>query len=169
MYPVCTPAGTNMSPYDVHLQQVNSVPVAVVRRHARPTDLARLIPEGCGLVWGFLRAHQLKGGRNIAIYWDGSIRLEVGVECDQEFPGGGEIVTSATPSGPTASVVHFGPYQQLGAAHAAIQHWCVVHSRRLAGPSWEVYGHWQSDWEGAPSLIRTDVFYQLVPSSIAAG
>jgi effector-binding domain-containing protein len=61
-------------------------------------------------------------------------------------------------------VVHFGPYQQLGAAHAAIQQWCVANRRRLAGPQWEVYGHWQSEWDGAPSLIRTDVFYQLIPT-----
>ncbi|MEO8634438.1 MAG: GyrI-like domain-containing protein [Gemmatimonadales bacterium] len=153
-----------MSSYDAHLRQLSAVPVAVVRRRARRTDLARLVPEGCGLVWEFLHSHQLKGGRNVAIYWDGSIRLEVGVECDQELPGGGEVFTSATPAGPTASVVHFGPYQQLGAAHAAIQHWCVAHRHRPAGPSWEVYGHWQREWDNAPSLIRTEIFYQLVPA-----
>ena len=153
-----------MVSYQVQLQQVSPVPVAVVRRQARPADLATLVPEGCGRVWGFLRAQQLKGGRNIAIYWDGSIRLEVGAECEQELPGGGEIVRSATPAGPAATVAHFGPYGRLGAAHTAIQQWCLTHDRRLAGPSWEIYGHWQREWDSAPSLIRTDIFYLLAPA-----
>jgi hypothetical protein len=31
----------------------------------------------------------------------------------------------------------------------------------IAGPNWEVYGHWQPEWDADPSLIRTDVFYQV--------
>ncbi len=150
-----------MPPYEVQLTQVSSIPVAVVRRQAHASALSRLVPEGCGLVWSFLRSKQLKGGRNVAIYWDGSIRLEVGVECDQPVPDGGEIVLSATPAGPAATVTHFGPYQRLGAAHDAIHQWCAAHQQRLAGPSWEIYGHWESDWDRDPSRIRTDIFYLL--------
>jgi hypothetical protein len=31
----------------------------------------------------------------------------------------------------------------------------------LAGPSWEVYGHWLDEWNSDPRKIRTDVFYLL--------
>ena len=153
-----------MPPYEVQLTQVSSIPVAVVRRQARAAELGRVVTQGCGLVWTYLRSKQLKGGRNIAIYWDGSIRLEVGVEFGQPVPEGGEVVGSATPAGPAASVVHFGPYQQLGAAHDAIHQWCATHQRRLAGPSWEIYGHWDSAWDRDPSRIRTDIFYLLAPA-----
>ena len=110
-----------MTAGDVHVSHVPGIPVAVIRRHARASELPRVVPEGCGAVWNYLRAHQLKGGRNVAIYWDGSIRLEVGVELDQPLPDGGDIVRSATPAGPVASTTHFGPYHTLGAAHAAIR------------------------------------------------
>ena len=106
---------------DVHVSHVPGIPVAVVRRQARASELARIVPEGCGAVWAYVRAHQLKGGRHVAIYWDGSIRLEVGVELDQSLPEGGDILRSATPAGPAASLVHFGPYHTLGAAHATIR------------------------------------------------
>jgi len=66
-------------------------------------------------------------------------------------------------------VVHFGPYQQLGVAHQAIRDWCSGHNLQLAGPNWEIYGHWQDDWNADPSQIRTDVFYQLAPDSSSAG
>src|SRR2546428_1567330 len=154
-----------MPSYEVQVKYVSSIPVAVVRRQAHASELSTVVPADCGLVWGFVRAHQLKGGRHVAIYWDGSIRLEVGVELADPFPEGGEVVRSATPAGSAAFVAHFGPYHQLGAAHEAIRSWCSAHGHRLAGPNWEVYGHWQSEWSANPSQIRTDVFYQLPPNS----
>jgi len=154
---------------DVQFAYADSIPLAVVCRQVRASELASVVPEGCGLVWSFVRAQGLKGGRHVAIYWDGSIRLEVGVELDQLFAEGGGVVRSATPAGLAASVVHFGPYQQLGAAHDAIRKWCLAHNHQLAGPSWEIYGHWQSEWNGDPSRIRTDVYYQLTPVTRASG
>ncbi len=133
-----------------------------MRRQARASKLVTIAPKCCGLVWEFVRAHHLEGGRHVAIYWDGSIRLEVGVELDQDFPATGDVVPSATPGGLTASVVHFGPYHNLVTAQTAIRAWCAARNHELAGPRWEIYGHWRSEWSNAPSQIRTDVFYQLV-------
>jgi hypothetical protein len=42
-----------------------------------------------------------------------------------------------------------------------VKQWCRDHQHRLAGPSWEIYGHWQRDWDTDPSRIRTDVFWLL--------
>ena len=120
------------------------------------------MPECCGLVWNTLRAQGIRGGRNVAVYWDGSIRLEVGVELPGSFTEQDGVVRSATPAGAAASATHFGPYGTLGAVHDAIHEWCRTNNHRLAGPSWEIYGHWQREWDADPSLIRTDVFYQLL-------
>ena len=151
----------------VGLQQVPSVPVAVVRRRASADQLSTLVPECCGLVWRAVQAQKetgAKGGRHVAIYWNGDIRLEVGVELQGPFEETDEVVRSATPSGPAAVVTHFGPYHALRAAHDAVRTWCEANGHRLAGPSWEIYGHWQPEWDTNPSLIRTDVFYQIASS-----
>jgi hypothetical protein len=58
------------------------------------------VPECCGLVWNAVRAQQARASRHVAIYWDGSIRLEVGVELYGPFAEEGEVVRSATPAGP---------------------------------------------------------------------
>jgi len=150
-----------MTPYAVQLQRLSSVPLAVIRRQARSSELARVVPECCGVVWNAVRAQQTQAGRHVAIYWDGSIRLEVGVELHGSFAEQGEIVRSATPSGAVASATHFGPYAGLGAAHEAIRQWCVANKHRLAGPNWEIYGHWQRQWGTDPSRIRTDLYYLL--------
>lgn len=150
-----------MRSYAVQLQRLDSVPVAVIRRQASLSELSRVVPECCGLVWDAVRAQQAQAGRNIAIYWDGDIRLEVGVELLGPFAEDGEVVRSTTPAGAAASATHCGPYGGLVAAHEAVRRWCSANNHSLAGPCWEIYGHWQPEWNNDPSLIRTDVYYQL--------
>jgi effector-binding domain-containing protein len=145
----------------VDLRQRESMPVAVIRRQASAGELSRVVPECCGLVWNAVRAQQAKAGRHVAIYWDGTIRLEVGVELLGPFVEHGDVVRSATPAGTVASLVHLGPYGGLGSAHQAIREWCASHGHHLSGPNWEIYGHWQSAWDADASQIRTDVFYLI--------
>ena len=150
-----------MPPYVVEVHRHEAVPLAAIRRQARASELARVVPECCGLVWNAVRAQQARGGRHVAIYWDRGIRLEVGVELLGPFYEDGEVVHSATPGGAVAWTTHFGPYGGLGAAHDAIQRWCEANNHLLAGPTWEIYEHWQNDWNVHPARIRTDVFYLL--------
>jgi effector-binding domain-containing protein len=93
----------------------------------------------------------------------------VGVELATPFEEQNGVVRSATPAGLTASVTHFGPYDQLGAAHAALRDWCASHAHPLAGPNWEIYGHWQDEWNTDPAKIRTDIFDQVAAGTAAAG
>ena len=150
------------APYTVQKQQLASIPVAVIRKQARGTELSRVVPASCGKVWEALRAQGIKGGRNIAIYWDSRITVDAGVEVVGEFIDEGDVVRSATPAGSVLSVTHFGPYSGLGAAHDAVHEFSTEHGHRLTGVRWEIYGHWQDEWNADPSPIRTDVYYQLV-------
>jgi effector-binding domain-containing protein len=145
----------------VRVEQLQSIPLAVVRRQVQASQLAGVIPRYCGVVWDVVRAQQVKAGRHVAIYWDGSIRLEVGVELFGTLAEHPDVVRSATPAGPVATATYLGPYAGLGAAHAAVREWCRAHKRQPAGPNWEIYGHWQDEWDSDPSQIRTDVCYLL--------
>jgi effector-binding domain-containing protein len=148
--------------YDVRLEQHSGRPLAVVRRRAAAHELSKVVPDACGVVWNVLRSHQVSGaGRHVAVYLDGQINLEVGVELDGTFAGYGEVVPSAVPSGLVATATHYGPYGQLHQAHHAIRQWCRKNAHRLAGPNWEVYGHWKDEWNSDPSKICTDVSYLL--------
>jgi effector-binding domain-containing protein len=145
-------------PYQVQVGQANPQITAVVRCRAAQSELSRVVPACCGEVWTFVRGiRTLRPGRHLAVYFDREINLEVGVEVDQVFTGNDRIVCSSTPAGWVASTIHFGPYHLLGAAHAAVCKWCCENGRALAGPNWEVYGHWNDD----PAKLRTDVFYLL--------
>jgi effector-binding domain-containing protein len=156
--------------YDIRLEQLGSHPLAVVRRRASSKELAKVVPEACGLVWSVVRAQKITGaGRHVALFWDDKINLEVGVELETPFAGHGEVVGSATPAGAVATATHLGPYDHLHEAHQAICQWCANHGYTLAGPNWEIYGHWIDEWNTEPAKIRTDVFYLLKTDERSAG
>ena len=149
--------------YDIRLEQRSSRPLAVVRCRGRAEELAKIVPDGCGIVWGVVRAQQVPGaGRHVAVYLDNEINLEVGVELETPFAGFGEVVGSATPPGLVATTTHYGPYGLLHAAHQAIHLWCHENGYTLAGPNWEIYGHWQDEWNSDPAKIATEIYYLLV-------
>jgi hypothetical protein len=151
--------------YEVRLETSVGAPIAVVHRRAERAQLGAVVQAACGLVWNVLKTQHVSGvGRHLAIYWDEAINLDVGVEVAAAFAGEGEVVGGILPRGMAAVTTHLGPYHQLGGAHEAIQAWCAANSRRLAGPSWEIYGHWQDEWNRDPTLIRTDVNYLLADS-----
>jgi len=147
--------------YPVDVRRVPSLPTAVISRRVRKDELSRVVPECCGLVWNALKADGKRGGRNVALYREAGAVVEAGVELQTPFAPTGEIVLSELPAGPVAATVHFGPYGGLGAAHDAVQQWCAANGHKLGKVCWEIYDHWREEWNGDPSRIRTDVFYQL--------
>lgn len=146
--------------YAVRIKRLSSHPLAVVRRRATAAELAIIVPAACGTVWDVIQAQKIEGvGRNVAIYLDDEINLEVGVELDVPFEGLDEVVGSTLPAGTVATLTHFGPYDLLHKAHRVIRQWCADRDYRLIGPNWEIYGHWIDEWNRDPAKILTDVFY----------
>jgi len=152
--------------YEVRIEQRAGQPLAVVRRRASKQELSRFVPEACGKVWNELKSHHVAGaGRHVALYWDGVINLEVGVEIGASFQRDGEIVASRTPAGSIATTTHLGPYALLHLAHEAIQTWCNDNGHTLAGPSWEIYSHWTDEWNRDPAKTRTEMGCLLATAS----
>jgi effector-binding domain-containing protein len=148
--------------HEVHLHTTTAQPTAVIRARVAQRDLARAVPAYCGEVWAFARAANLDHpGRHVAVYLDGAITLECGVEVAAPFIGTDRVVCSRTPAGLAATTTHIGGYDQLGEAHAAIHEWCAQHGVRLAGPSWEVYDHWVDP----PAQPRTEIYYLVAAAS----
>ena len=102
-------------------------------------------------------------GQNIFIYRSATadqLTVDFCVGVTAPFVATGAVVPLETPAGIAATTTHQGDYRALGDANAAILAWCRAECRVRAGPSWEVYGHWQPD----PAQLRTDVYYLLQPA-----
>jgi len=151
-----------MPDYEVRIEKAKAIPLAVVRRQARREQLSIVVPEGSGDVSKFMKLHNLTGtGRNVAVFLDGKMNLEVGVEFTGTLPEDENVAQSATPAGKVATVTFQGAYDQLGKVHAAIRQWCTDNKKTVAGPNWEIYAHWLPEWNADLSLIQTDVYYLL--------
>ena len=68
------------------------------------------------------------------------MEVDFGVEVSGPFTAEGEVAFTHTPAGQVATTVHIGPADQIGAANAALEAWCLANGRQIAGVSWEIYG-----------------------------
>ena len=148
--------------YQIEMTHSRPIHTAVIRGRVRPEELAQFVPAACGEVWSFVRSAGLpRPGRHLALYLDAQGSVEVGAEVAEPFTRNGRVHCSQLPAGRVVTATHFGPYARLSEAHAAIRAWCAEHGHRCSGVSWEIYGHWEENWNTDPSKIRTDVFYLL--------
>jgi effector-binding domain-containing protein len=151
-----------------------SVAVTFLRVDARPTAvIAQTVTwKEFPNVWGplldqvyrFVRGHaDLATGdgpelwQNVMLYKDDRPDVEVGVLVSGPFQPEGPVIASELPGGEVATATHRGDYAQLGVTHDAVREHVAAHERELAGPRWEIYGHWRPD----PSELETEVFWLL--------
>lgn len=149
-------------PESIHLVRSAVIRTAVIRAKVSRADLARFVPAACGEVWSYIQSAGLRRpGRHVALYGPEEGLVEVGAEIGEAFDGNGRVCCSQLPAEIAATMTHFGPYHHLGRAHAAIREWCAAQGYEMSGICWEIYDHWQDDWNNDSGRIRTDVFHHL--------
>jgi effector-binding domain-containing protein len=157
------------APYEVREVHAAARPVAGVRAEVQRGRVGQEFGRYLDQVYAAARTGAVTlDGQNIFIYRAANaqvLTVDFCVGTLAPFAPIGAVVPLTTPSGLAAMVVHQGDYQRLGEANAAIIAWCQANNRRRAGPSWEVYGHWQAD----PAALRTEVYYLLQPAGAGDG
>jgi effector-binding domain-containing protein len=147
--------------YEVREVHVTARPVAGVRAQVRRGHVGKEFGRHLDQVYAAARAGALThDGQNIFIYRSASgdeLTVDFCVGTAASFDPTGPVVPLETPSGVAAMVTHIGEYGRLSEANAAIIAWCQANERTRAGPSWEIYGHWDPD----PAKLRTEVYYLL--------
>jgi hypothetical protein len=82
----------------VRVERAPASPIAVLHLTVQRSDLSRVVPASMGEAWKMLREAGVRGGQNVAVYLDGAITLEVGVEIDGPVPDNGRLLASETPT-----------------------------------------------------------------------
>jgi len=152
-------------PDDVALRTVAPRPTAVVAEtttwEALPTLWSRLLDEVYAVVRPRPELSPSRGTghlwQNVMLYKDDVPSVEVGVLVAGPFDAVGRVVPSRLPAGRVATAVHRGDFAGLGRAHEAVNRFAAENGLELAGPRWEIYGHWSAD----PRDLETEVFYLL--------
>jgi len=125
----------------------------LVEQQARPTLVVRTraavgrLPQVLGPAWGQVMASAGKAG---AIPSDApfvayhnmemqDLDLEIGFTFARPLEGEGDVRAGEIPAGKTVQCLHVGPYDQVGAAHEALEAWIAEHGLQHAGPAYEFY------------------------------
>jgi len=114
-------------------------------------------------VWTFIRSSDLPHpGRNLALYLDSEINLEVGVEMLSRSPATSKCSARRLrrDSRDGCTWGHTTPGEPMKPFTSGARSWLRVCRAELG-----VYGHWDDD----PAKLRTDVFYLLQAGSKLAG
>ena len=155
--------------YQVREVNVAPRPVAGVRAQVPRGRVGQEFGRHLDQVYAAGRAGAVAlDGQNIFIYRGASkdeLTVDFCVGATAPFQPVGAVVPLETPGGAAAMTTHHGDYGRIGEANAAIVAWCKANNRQLAGPSWEVYGHWNAD----PAKLRTDIYYLLDGAGGAKG
>jgi effector-binding domain-containing protein len=149
------------SDYRVSIETVRPRPIAAVRARMPIDRVPMQFAQHLNRVYDASRKGDISvDGQNIFVYrgTTDDVEIEFGVGTTKRFPPIGAVTYSETPGGIVATTVHWGEYSALGDAYAAVVSWCKEQGRVLAGPRWEVYGHWNDD----PAQRRTDIYMLLI-------
>ena len=151
--------------YEVREVTVAARPLAGVHATVRRGRVGQEFGRHLDQVYAAARTGAVKlDGQNVFVYRAANadeLTVDFCVGVTAPFVAVGTVLPLETPSGVAAMVSHRGDYGRLGEANAAIIAWCTANNRKCAGPSWEVYGHWDAD----PSKLHTEVYYLLQPAA----
>jgi effector-binding domain-containing protein len=148
----------------VRVVTVDPRPTAVITQTTTWDEFPRLWSRLLDGVYEVVRGNQDLAGeadtetwQNVMLYKDDRPTVEVGVLATRSFNPEGCVVASHLPGGTTAVAIHRGDYSLLGDTHAAVLEYVKAQGLDLAGPRWEIYGHWRAD----PAELETEIYYLL--------
>ena len=118
-------------------------PTLVIGTRTPVQGLPQVVAQAYGAIMHYAsRLGVQPGGAPFVAYHNMDMEdldLEIGFPFAQKVPGEGTILAGEIPGGKAAACVHVGPYDQLGAAYAALHEWMQAHGHVPTGVAYEVY------------------------------
>jgi effector-binding domain-containing protein len=148
---------------EIRIEQLAERHLAAVKFRGSSADLPARLPAAFGAVLQYLeRWHVAPQGGAVCVYEQlGPAEFEVaaGFFVPARISGDASVVPETTPECQAAVCTHWGAYDALPGAYAAIQEWMRREGWEPAGSRmWEEYF---SGPETPPAQTRTDIYWPL--------
>lgn len=151
--------------YVVEVREVKTQATAVIRFRVPQEEIGTKLAEVLPAVYAYVTAQGVTPGTPFSRYFGteaGLVDMEAGLRVAQPVSGEGEIRPGELPGCRVASTWHAGPYEELPAAHRALEAWVEAHAEVPAGGVWELYVT-DPGREPDPAKWRTRVELPLAP------
>jgi effector-binding domain-containing protein len=129
--------------YEPEIETREVSPTAVIRTTVPLSGIAAALSSIYSEVIAYLSRIGLTPLEAFARYTihDGGTRvgMEAGFSTTGPVQPEGRIEAGSLPGGEAATVLHVGPYDQVGDAYEAVEAWLKEKGREPAGHPWEVY------------------------------
>lgn len=150
--------------YEIKVEQRKPQPTMSIKFEAAPDKLGETYGEVFGELFTYVMSNGGQmAGRPFGRYHEMTeekFDVEAGVPMAKVLPAKGRIKPSQLPGGAVATTIHVGAYEELGAAHDALQTWAGEHGKEAAGGPWEEYLTDPSS-EPDPTKYKTQVFLPI--------
>ncbi|TCD48012.1 GyrI-like domain-containing protein [Chlorobium sp. N1] len=151
------------SPFVCELTPLTPTPSLFIASRTAHSAIGELFNEGFPSILALLSRQGLAPlGPPYAIYGDigpDELDVEFGFPVPPEAEGEGRIERGETPSGPSVSCLHTGPYVKVEPAYSALLTWIAENGRAATGRAMEIYIDNPS--ETPPEQLRTRVHLLL--------
>jgi effector-binding domain-containing protein len=150
--------------YHVEVREIQPQPIACIRATTIPSEVGVTLTRNLSVVYGFLGRQQVTpSGPPVSVYDEfqpDRVVFAAGVPVARPIQGDGTVASGELPGGRVAVTHHVGPYDGLGAAHAAVRRWIADHGYTIVDPTWESYPM-PHGGEPDPSKVVTELFYPI--------
>ena len=154
--------------YSISKKDISPQPVLIMRRRVKRTEIAATLAEVFGHIFLYAqRTGTALAGQpftRIREWGPGLLTIDAGLQVVAAGEDASRTETGITadtlPAGPVATTAHYGPYEKLAEAHAAVQVWIEEQGLIAAGAPWEIYTTDPTDHPD-PKDWRTDIFWPL--------
>lgn len=144
--------------YDCEMHEQAAQPAAVIRARTPVGGLPALLGEAFGEIMECLgRQGQMPVGPPFVGYHNmdmGDLDVEIGFPTASAVTEEGRVVPGEIAGGMMASVVHVGPYDQVGPAYEALTAWVAGQGYRPTGVAYEQYLNDPRAGSGEPPITR---------------
>jgi effector-binding domain-containing protein len=148
--------------YECEFKDQPAQPVLSIRTHAAVQDLPKVFGQAYGAIMQYLgELGEQPSGMPFAAYYNMDMQnldLEIGFPVARQLPGRGEVQAGALPGGKWATVLHVGPYDQVGPAYDALSEAVKAEGFEATGVAYESFFDGP---ETPPEKTRTLVMFPL--------
>ncbi len=153
--------------YSIAKRELAPQPVLMARRKVKRSEIASTIAEVLPQIFHFAQQSGLAiTGHPFTRYLEsgpGLLTIAPGMPVAAlatTATNQNGIIPDTLPDGPAAVTTHYGPYEKLSDAYAAIEEWMDKEGLGAAGAPWEVYVTDPANYPD-PKDWRTDIFWPL--------